>query len=960
MITQKLKNKNHLKIEVLAFLLFLFSTVTQFTSGNVFLDENRNEELPPVSDVTAEQSESGENVTVMWTAPEPDDKDLLSYSVYRLTEGQTEEDWTLLKENVTETEYIDNEWLELESDDYQYAVIVVYTEGVSESTLSNILNKEAHIDFQFNITTSAGTPPTGATIFLTNQNDNPLYIYEEVSGTDGFNFQDVRTGYYNLKITLSGFREYKVNGLLIAIAGKTYEYKLIELAYSVGSVKAQEDDGNSIITWTEITTIDEFRHDSGINDGQIGFANGGTRSGVMGSVHVGVSTTLTKMSWFSTEEVAQEKYDLFILGLNANGTPNRNQVLYTVQNISNTPLQWCEYVFPTPISISNGFFIGVSPSNGGFLSLGTDAPNSLWEFKTNTSFYSSDYTRYDFTPFEQSSIFKNAMIRAEGSTAGKSVIFGDKAHTGFNVYRAEVGLPEAYWDLVAENINGYKYSDEEWSGLSWGEYFYGVRAVYPDNILSPVKLSNILQNKVQVEYRINIDINSGDPATGAKVELTKIGTPSYYYSAISEEDGVLMKNIERGFYSIKITHPGYGSYSADYLDARFEGGSHTANLIELIAPPINPVAEIDGDNAKISWNVPVPYNDWIKWCSSDNVIGTIGYSADAGNTMTAAIRFLPADLKEMGVVSGHKITKLALGLGTELSKITSLQIMIWVGGNSITNEGQLAYSQVIPSSTFSTFKEKQMNEVVLNTPFVIDVSKELRVGYRLVNTGGYPLGLDNGPLVEGKGNLFMCPGVLGGGWIQVTDALPAQIRNFAIKAFVSGGSSTISLAFNNEENDEKVNDLTSRSIRGYNVYRLAAGAPVDDWDLVADSITELTFSDTEWSTIPNGIYQWAIEAIFGTGESVAVFTNELEKYVGIDSKTLSSVGLYPNPFENEINITNYSDVKSVQIVNVTGQKVKEVIIDGKTISTKELTSGIYFITIESITGDKVVYKMIKK
>jgi hypothetical protein len=50
----------------------------------------------------------------------------------------------------------------------------------------------------------------------------------------------------------------------------------------------------------------------------------------------------------------------------------------------------------------------------------------------------------------------------------------------------------------------------------------------------------------------------------------------------------------------------------------------------------------------------------------------------------------------------------------------------------------------------------------------------------------------------------------------------------------------------------------------------------------------------------------------------------------------------------------------VQITTLTGQNVKEVIFNGKTISTGDLASGIYFVTIEGYNGEKGVYKMIKE
>jgi hypothetical protein len=81
---------------------------------------------------------------------------------------------------------------------------------------------------------------------------------------------------------------------------------------------------------------------------------------------------------------------------------------------------------------------------------------------------------------------------------------------------------------------------------------------------------------------------------------------------------------------------------------------------------------------------------------------------------------------------------------------------------------------------------------------------------------------------------------------------------------------------------------------------------------------------------------------------------------GIVGIAIDNVVLYPNPFTNEISVSNPSFVKSVVITNATGQIVKTVAFDGKTISTKELASGIYFVIIENHNGEKTVNKMIKK
>ena len=72
--------------------------------------------------------------------------------------------------------------------------------------------------------------------------------------------------------------------------------------------------------------------------------------------------------------------------------------------------------------------------------------------------------------------------------------------------------------------------------------------------------------------------------------------------------------------------------------------------------------------------------------------------------------------------------------------------------------------------------------------------------------------------------------------------------------------------------------------------------------------------------------------------------------LGIKDNNLSNVVLFPNPFKDEITVSNPELVKSIQITNLLGQKVKKNTFDGKSIITKDFCAGIYFIEIESFTG----------
>ncbi|TKG96054.1 T9SS type A sorting domain-containing protein [Puteibacter caeruleilacunae] len=55
--------------------------------------------------------------------------------------------------------------------------------------------------------------------------------------------------------------------------------------------------------------------------------------------------------------------------------------------------------------------------------------------------------------------------------------------------------------------------------------------------------------------------------------------------------------------------------------------------------------------------------------------------------------------------------------------------------------------------------------------------------------------------------------------------------------------------------------------------------------------------------------------------------------------------IYPNPFDNEINLSSNEKISRVVISNIAGQVVKQVVNPSMTIQTGELGTGVYFITL---------------
>ena len=344
---------------------------------------------------------------------------------------------------------------------------------------------------------------------------------------------------------------------------------------------------------------------------------------------------------------------------------------------------------------------------------------------------------------------------------------------------------------------------------------------------------------------------------------------------------------------------------------------------------------------------------WIQYCVSDEIPGRIGMSYPAD--MTAAMRFTPEDLAAYGIVSGSKISKVALGLGVNLNSVFVMEIRIWEGGTSVADAGELVYTQPIPD--FASFTENAMNEVILTTPFVIDASKELRIGYKTDGVEGTPLGRDVGPAVAGKGDLFFSTDF--SYWISIYEEYNMDY-NFSIKAFVSKpcepvkdlsseiiDNNSILLSWTEPEVDEE--------IEGYNVFR-------NDIPLTAALITTTSYLD---DNLLAGEHEYYVLTHYTNG-CVSDSSNHVIETVILGIKDMKNgIVIYPNPTTGELTITNNSQVQrqstSIEIFDVLSKNASAKFLsfeETKVIDISHLPSGVYFIRI-STQGNVFTDKIIK-
>ncbi|MDD2413009.1 MAG: T9SS type A sorting domain-containing protein, partial [Bacteroidales bacterium] len=147
-------------------------------------------------------------------------------------------------------------------------------------------------------------------------------------------------------------------------------------------------------------------------------------------------------------------------------------------------------------------------------------------------------------------------------------------------------------------------------------------------------------------------------------------------------------------------------------------------------------------------------------------------------------------------------------------------------------------------------------------------------------------------------------------------------------------------------------------------------APLEGATISINSQTLITDIDGMATIeLENGVYPYSITALeYVTYEGLitvdgAVVNEEVSLIqVGVNTNLLSNIELYPNPFQNTINISNASNVSCVIITNIIGKLVMAVNLNQSSnpIIETNLPSGIYLLTIIANDGSRVIRKMIRE
>ncbi|TVQ07231.1 MAG: T9SS C-terminal target domain-containing protein [Bacteroidetes bacterium] len=437
-------------------------------------------------------------------------------------------------------------------------------------------------------------------------------------------------------------------------SGISYTYRAVATGYEpvTGSITPAEGDYDmGVIVLTEFpfeplnvtaTLVDDaaevqwdapipglftgFRYDSGIVSGQLGFQNG-TENSVMGAVHRR-NAVIDEISWYLTGEGGPHNLvNIFVFGLDEEGMPDRNELLYIAPNVNNTDDEWNTHVLPESLSVPNGFLIGVSTS--GFLAMAHDTGAEPWEFQPNTQFATANFLQNDFLTLESLNFQVNFLIRAAGVDFGPAsydkqlpvatnTIQPENAPVAvsmqtpratshyseqlprvlldYSVFRLmpdDADNPEA-WELLEEETTATGYTDAQWNELEAGEYLYAVIARYSGDVMSEASFSNILIAEDEpdpITVTINVTDENLAPLADAVVTLQNGDT----YNGNTGTDGmVVFTEVNPGTYDLLVTAAGYNDKLMENINI-----TESVTLDIVLEEIINSIIGEEGESFRI-------------------------------------------------------------------------------------------------------------------------------------------------------------------------------------------------------------------------------------------------------------------------------------------------------------------------------------------------------------------------
>ncbi|MCM1042293.1 MAG: choice-of-anchor J domain-containing protein [Bacteroides sp.] len=316
------------------------------------------------------------------------------------------------------------------------------------------------------------------------------------------------------------------------------------------------------------------------------------------------------------------------------------------------------------------------------------------------------------------------------------------------------------------------------------------------------------------------------------------------------------------------------------------------------------VADVAGSDVLLGWMEPF-YDEPrdLTYVKSGDVAGSTGWTT--ATTYYVACKWEPSDL--MGVY-GYRIDVVA---ALFYDAPSSLDLLIYQGG-------ELMYEQNVTRECASL----ELSAFTLATPYQIDFTKDLMVGFRVsAEAGDYGMVYVSGEADEGYGNLYSDDGK---NWYSAYSYTGQWKGNW----FMLVG---LDMAL----------PLTGGDFNGYRIYRDGAA-------LNTDLLSERTYID---KNVVAGTHTYQVAAVYGScGEKqskpamVIVTANE--------GKDMAMVSVAPNPAHGTVMISG--EYTKLEILDLQGKvRLSRAAGNGETLDISGLAAGIYMVRIATASGTQV-------
>lgn len=437
--------------------------------------------------------------------------------------------------------------------------------------------------------------------------------------------------------------------------------------------------------------------------------------------------------------------------------------------------------------------------------------------------------------------------------------------------------------------------------------------------------------------------------TNGSVRLTwaapASGTPRTYYiyreqTKIGESTALTYTDAAPG--NGTVTYRVTAVYASGEESA---GASATVELTELKAPTDVKVTRTTGGRAAILWEAPV-YEQSIYWGGSRARQQVNANNAGESRPFYFGQRWEPTDLTPL-----------------HLRTITAVRFTPTRGNTYevYITQGTRTYRQPIAQQTY-TYGET--NTVTLTTPFTIDASEPLMVAIYVSSLSStadnYPAVCDDGPAIDGKGDLYSFDGHT---WERLHAGHDAANFNFNffLSAVISSRTGTLSTRgteTSGRRSQAFVSDATPH-LRSAEVERIIERAPlrsmqpyafpeVTGYAIYRDRTRLTTVGPTPTRyTDPSTLTQtvnYQVAAVYGNRESepsaMVPFTPTANTEVDADEPAV-----YPNPFRDCLTLNGTERVRLIEIFSADGRLLLKLDSPGTSVDTHTLPAGVCLIRL---------------